>query len=380
MPEFIVRMEASSVIRLGKKAYYEEAEQRSLHLGFHYADFAFFDRLVQVSEDIGVPDGLIILVKLRADNIDIALNEVVSFTDHALSMMSCVAMCAADVPYPVWAYEATPGVDNREYRHFFYDGIGLRASRPLNDQHLIALLERNYDAFMADATFKLDFKARLQRSMMAFRRGLSDNDDVLNEFLTAWSTMEGLDCVYREVLPGPSVRDFKDGMRDVLQQIGSPEVFAPLERLRNDIAHGSLSLDQAMKMARSQLDLIRHSLVLMILRILKVDEGASNEIIQQTVYKGKSRPHFKIIATIRFEPVDIRDPTNQPVIQVWREGINFSKNGDKLEYKPEIKIKPMNVSQMTPVRMEFWGDPGAPIRKSYFSSVVTKQGEGSSNF
>jgi hypothetical protein len=41
-------------------------------------------------------------------------------------------------------------------------------------------------------SLKNGFKERVQRSMMAFRRGLSDNDDVLNEFLTAWSTMRKL--------------------------------------------------------------------------------------------------------------------------------------------------------------------------------------------
>ena len=251
MPEFIVRLEAGSVIRLCKRAYDEESERRSLYLAFPYAQLAVFDRLAQVANDVMVPDGLIILVKLPADGIDLAITQATGMADHALSMMSCVTMFAADVPYPVWAYDATAGVDNRQYQHFFYDGMGSRGSRPLNDQHLIALLEKNYNSFMQDSSLKGDFKARVQRSMMAFRRGLSDNDDVLNEFLTAWSTMEGLDCVYCKVLPSARVRAFKDGMKDVLDKLGRPEVFTPLERLRNDIAHGSLSLDQATQTAHT---------------------------------------------------------------------------------------------------------------------------------
>jgi hypothetical protein len=58
-------------------------------------------------------------------------------------------------------------------------------------------------------------------------------------------------------------------------------VFTPLERLRNDIAHGSLTLDQATQMARTHLELIRQAMVFMILCILKVDEAAITEIIRQ---------------------------------------------------------------------------------------------------
>ncbi len=379
MPEFIVRLEAGSVIRLGKKSYDEESERRSLYLAFPYAQLTVFDRLTQVAEDVRIPDGLIILVKLPADNIDAAIIQATGIADHALSMMSCVTMCAADVPYPCWAYDATAGVDNREYRHFFYDGTGPRGSRPLNDQHLIALLERNYNSFMTDSSLKDDFKARVQRSMMAFRRGLSDNDDVLNEFLTAWSTMEGLDCVYCKVLPSASVRDFKDGMKDVLQRLIRPEVFTPLERLRNDIAHGSLTLDQATQLARTHLELIRQALVLMILRILKVDEAATAEIIRQATYKGKYRPHIRLLARIRFDPVEVQNLGGQPHVRVWRAGAKYRKNADTLGYEPDIRIEPVNLKEMTPLESQFWGDPGAPIRMHGFGSRVIKQGEASSD-
>ena len=103
-----------------------------------------------------------------------------------------------------------------------------RATRALNDEHLIHLLEKNYDSFLARTDVKDDFKERVQRALIAFRRGLADNEDVLNEFLTAWSTMEGLDCVYTKLLPAATVREFKDGMKDDLNRLGRPEVFGKL--------------------------------------------------------------------------------------------------------------------------------------------------------
>src|SRR6202000_733463 len=136
-------------------------------------------------------------------------------------------------------------------------------------------------------------------------RGLADNDDVLSEFLTAWSTMEGLDCVYRKAFPGPSTTSFKSGMKDVLIRLGRPEVFSPLEELRNDIAHGKLTLQQATQTAHTHLELIRKALVLMVLRILQLQDDVVSAIISQAPYKGTFRSHLRFLTRIRFTPADV---------------------------------------------------------------------------
>jgi hypothetical protein len=281
MAEFIVRLYSPSVIRLGTKPYDDEGSRQTLFLGIPGAQIAVFDALTEVAPDVRVRDGLLIQVKLAARDIDAAINISVNVAGYALSMMSCVTMASADNPFPLLAYDSSEGVVDREYRYCFYEGTGPRATRAMNDQHLIHLLEKNYDSFLARADIKDDFKERVQRSLIAFRRGLSDNDDVLNEFLTAWSSMEGLDCVYCKLLPAANVREFKDGMRDVLTRLGRAEVFVPLERLRNDIAHGSLSLAQATQTAVDHVELIRQALVMMILRILNAAEATIQQIINQ---------------------------------------------------------------------------------------------------
>jgi hypothetical protein len=373
MPDFIVRLHAKSVVRLNKKPFESAEGRRNLYLAFPYARVAIFDRFTQVASDVSVPDGLIVQVMVETADIDTAITQAGGIADHALSMMSCVAMCSIDSPKVVWAYDATLGIENREYRHCFYEGTCWRGSRPLNDQHLIRVLEKNYDSFLSDPGLKADFKERVQRSMMAFRRGMADNDDVLTEFLTAWSSMEGLDCVYCKVLPSSTVRKFKDGMKDVLIRLGRPEVFDPLENLRNEIAHGSLSLAQATQRAHSHVELIRQALVLMILRILKVDEAASREIVQQASYKGKYRPHVRLLATIRFDPADVQDLERQPLVKVRLAGEKYTKNGDTLGYEPDVRFEPQNLKGMAPYATEFWGDPGAPIRMNNSGVCVIRK-------
>jgi len=376
MPEFIVRAHARSAVRLGTKSYDDDASRRSWFLALPHAHIAVFDALRQAADDIRIPDGLIILVKLATPTIEDAILHGMGVASHALSMMSCVTMAGIEMPRPIWAYDVGPGVENREYRYCFYDKTGPRATRPLNDQHLIHLLDKNYKSFLTDGAIKEDFKDRVQRSLIAFRRGLSDNDDVLNEFLTAWSTMEGLDCVYTKLLPASTVRKFKDGMKDVLNRLGKPELFEPLEELRNEIAHGNLSLADATKTATEQLDLIRKALALMILRILKADEPTIAQITAQTPYKGKFPPHTRLMATIQFDPVEVQNLDGQPQVKVWLEGGKFSRNADTLSYEPDIRYEPQNLKNMSAYGMEMWGDSGAPIRVNGLGVRAIRKAEG----
>lgn len=222
MAEFIVRLSAASAIRLGSKPYDDEASRRSLLLKFPDAQIAIFDNLKDYSIDVQYREGLIIQVKIAATDIDSAITLAVGVASYALSLLCCVSLASAGTPIPIWAYDATANIENREYRYCCYDGVGPAATRALNDQNFAHLVERNYDSFLKRTDVKEDFKNRVQRSMMSFRRGISDNEDVLSEFLTAWSTMEGLDCVYTKLLPAPTVRQFKDGMKDVLRRLGRP--------------------------------------------------------------------------------------------------------------------------------------------------------------
>lgn len=362
MAEFIVRLYSPSVIRLGTKPYDDEESRKTLFLGLPGAQIAVFDALNEIAPDVSVRDGLIIQVKLSAPDIDAAIGISINIAAYALSVMSCVTMASADNPFPLWAYEATEGVEHREYRYCFYEGTGPRATRALNDEHLIHLLEKNYDSFLARTDVKDDFKERVQRALIAFRRGLADNEDVLNEFLTAWSTMEGLDCVYTKLLPAATVREFKDGMKDVLNRLGRPEVFGKLERLRNDVAHGSLSLAQATQTAVDHVELIRQALAMMILRILKADEAMIQQVIGKPAYKGKARPHVRLMATIQFDPVDVQDVVNQPQVKVWLAGKKFTKNEQTLGYEPDVRFQPLNLRGMSARGLQVWGDAAAPIR------------------
>jgi hypothetical protein len=376
MGEFVVRLHSTSRVRLCEKPYDSEDGRKCLFLGLPHTQIAVFDQFRPAADEVSVPDGLTILVQIAAPNINDALLHAAGVADHTFSMMSCVALASIDPPRPIWAYDASPGLAQRDYRHCVYEAIGPLPTRPLNTDYLLHLLDKNYQSFLTNAAIKDDFKRRIQRAMMAFRRGLADNDDVLNEFLAAWSNMEGLDCVYTKLLPAASVRNFKDGMKDALKRLDRADVFDQLERLRNDIAHGSLSLLDATTTAHAHVELVRKALVLMILRILNADEGITKQILSRTSYKGKFPAHSRLIATIDFDPVDLRILEGQPQVKVWVNGEEFVKTGETLSYKPDIRFQPQNLKGFRAFGVELWGEQGAPLKMNDLgAAVIPKQPE-----
>ncbi len=359
MAMYIVRLYADSLVRLNQKPYYEEGAARSLALNLPGVTVAIFDRFVPVG-DAGVPRGLIVQVRFEAGGIDEAVAQAKGVASYVLSMLCCVTLASVEQPKPVWVYDASPGVEDRDYRHFAYDNeCAVLNTRRLEDANLFALLERNFNSFLADATIRQESKERVQRAIQSFRRGLADNDDVLTEFIIAWSSMEGLDCVYRKVLPSARTRDFMDGVRDVLDRLGRADLFETLKCLRDGLAHGKISLGEATKTAEVNLELVRRAFVLMILRVLAVEEAVSDKVLRQSGYKGKFAPFVKFVATIRFEPGDVTCLDTHPVVEVTCAGVKATPAGEKLTLEPDWRLTPRNLKGMAVQGYELWGDAGS---------------------
>ena len=359
MAVYIIRLYADSLVRLNQKPYLEEGAARSLALNLPGVTVAVFDRFVSVG-DVEVPRGLIVQVGLEASDIDEAVAKAKGIASYLLSMLCCVTLASVEQPKPIWVYDASPGAEDRDYRHFAYENeCAVLSTRRLEDANLFALLERNFNSFLSDVAIREDWKERVQRAIQSFRRGLADNDDVLTEFIIAWSSMEGLDCVYRKVLPSALTRDFMDGVRDVLDRLGRADLFETLKDLRDGLAHGNISLVDATRTAEASLELIRQAFVLMILRILGVEEAVSDKVLKQAGYKGKFAPFVKVLATIRFEPGDVTRLDAHPIVEVTCAGVEAIRAGEKLTLKPNWRVTQRNLGGMALQGYELWGDAGS---------------------
>jgi hypothetical protein len=373
-PKFMVRLHADSLVRLNQKPYLEEGEVKSLVLKLPGATVAIFDRFMPLA-DLFVPNGLIINVELEAPDIDHAVGNAVGVTTYVLSLLSCVTNAAVGQPMPIWVYDSTRGVVDREFRFFAYNAIPVTNTRIIDQSSLMVLLEKMFNGFFSDPTVKDDWKDRVQRAVTAFRRGLADNDDVLTEFIIVWSSMEGLDCVYRKVLPSRK-SDFMDGVRDVLDRLGYPHVFDTLKGLRDGLAHGNFSLADVNSTASSNLELVRRALLLMVLRILKVEQEVCDRVLRSDGYKGKVIPRMKYLASIRCEPGDVSRLDTHPVMEFTIDRMVATKDGDKLTLQPTLNLTPKNLAGMEARGWELWGDSGLKLVISETQVEVIRKGEG----
>jgi hypothetical protein len=343
--KYIIRLYADSLVRLNKRPYYEENEVCSIAIDLPGFTVAVFDGFVTVG-NIRVPKGLIVQVGLEANSMDEAVARARGIASYLLSMLCCVTLASVKEPRPIWAYDASPQVVDREYYHFSYEDAGAELStRPLDNASLFALLERNFNVFLNDATIRDDFKQRVQCAIQSFRRGLADNDDVLTEFIIAWSSMEGLDCVYRKVLRSARTREFMDGVREVLDRSGGADAFDTLKELRDGLAHGNTSLTDAIGTAKTNLELVRRAFALMILRVLGVEETIADKVLVQPGYKGSFSPVTIFVATIHFEPGDVKRVDAHPKVEVICKGVKATPNDDKLTLEPHLDLTPQNLME-----------------------------------
>ena len=370
MPNFIVRLFAESLVRLNEKPYLRDDNTKSVSINLPDMTIAVFDNLTPLKEFM-VPRGLIIQIELDANNIDESVRHAEDAATSILSMLSCMTIASISQPRPVWVYDSTPRVEERAYRIFAYDTFTAPITKPLDQAALAELLEEKFEKFLAEPNIKADFKERLQRTVSSFRRGLADNDDPLSEFMVYWSSMEGLDCVYRTVFPTAQSK-FMDGVRDVLSRQGQPAAFDALKDLRDDVAHGKVSFATAIATANTNMELVRKALLLMVMRILKLDRAIIDKVLANVGYKGKFKPLVRFVGTIGFDPGDVKRLDTHPVIDVTCVDVLAVENGDKLNQKPDWRLTPRNCKGAKFSGLELWGDSGATVKVSDAQATVIK--------
>lgn len=383
MAKFITQLIADSLIRLNDKPFFVKGETKSIILEFPDFVAAVFDRFASLSE-LFVPTGLIINVEVEAKDINEAIDISENYATYALSLLSCSSVASVSPPKPLWAYESSFNKQKRDYILFIYDPVLVAVNkRKFNQSALFEILEKKVNGFMKRKDINKDRKNRMLRAIASFRRGLSDNNDIMTEFLILWSALETLDIVYREVFgikaekfyakcsscgkeynncPECGKRDIflkgitLSGLEEIFTILGQSEKFHLLRRLRHGIMHGFEELEKSIKTVDENLALVRKAVLLMIMRILSVDKKIEEKILESPPYKGKFIPYFKLLFNGKFDPRNAKDPFGHPSVEVKYSKIETLINGDKLTLKPTWEFTPRNVENMTLLGYEIYGE------------------------
>ncbi len=384
MASYIVRLFADSSVRLTATPYVESEQGSFVFPAEGAFTVAVFDNLVPLG-NVLVPRGLVINVKIDADDFKTAINHAQEAATYFLSMLSCVSNAAVGEPKPLWAYDATPGLTERDYRVFAYDANLRSTSRPLNVERFIAVLDKKFNVFAANGSISDDRKRRLARVFHSFRRAMAGTEDELDEFLIHWSSLEALDVVYREVFAHqpeslhkvcgqcktPFTKCPNCGKEDAFvvgrRQTGVEEVFAglneaakydELRKLRNGISHGYMGLSECISTAKENIELVRRAVLSMIMRIIGVDGSVQAAILDQSGFKGKFAPHFVLTAKGLFEPGDVLQSDGHPVVEARCTECTAEPQGERLLLRPTWSFTNRNCA-LTYTGYELWGDKAA---------------------
>ena len=170
-------------------------------------------------------------------------------------------------------------------------------------------------------------------------------------------------------------RSAMDGVWDVLDRLGKADLFDAPKEPRNGLAHGYISLADAIQTAKANMDLVRRALLLMILRVLGVEQPVVDKVLAQPAYKGSFTPFTMFLATIRFDPGDVTRLDGHPRVEVIFRGVTATRKDEKITLKPYFDLTPQNLKEggMTVrairravdagARMEF-GTPEAKVVRS----------------
>jgi hypothetical protein len=381
MPTYLFRLIADSWVRLSETPYIDNTLfPFTLTLKGQFV-VTIVDNTILLG-NLHIPKGLVINAQVDAPDITSAIDYAGGAATYVLSMLSCVCNASILQPIPLWGYDATPGLTKRDIVVFAYDTNLNIKTRPLQKVNWSALLEAKFNGFMLKNEIADDLKRRMQRAVVAFRRGLADTADTLDEFLVHWSSLETLDVVYRTVFThndlhhyttcGSCKTEFKHcpvcgnsgvfrnpqrhtGVEDVFKHLQQPEKYNQLKRLRNGISHGYMSLSECEETAGENIELVRKAVLTMILRILGLEADIQALILANKCIKGKSVPTFRFYGKGTFEPGDPSRYDTHPYVEVKCTNLKVNKTDNMVILHPTWEFTNTNFP-ISDIVAELWAD------------------------
>ncbi len=383
MPIYTVRLFAESSVRLTERPY-AEATLPTFTMNFPpYFSVTAIDNVIDHG-GVQVPKGLTLNVQVEANGLPIALEKATQAATYFLSTLSCTCNAAVAQPKPLWAYDATPDLLERELLLIIYDyNININTRRLLQASWEAVLNGLFHGVWLEGVTS--DESQRMQRAVQSVRRGLADTDDVLDEFLIHWSSLETLDVVYKRVFHHQAMYTYKTcgncdmafeycpkcgddhvfrgqqrytGIEEVFATLHHFKTYNKLKRLRNGISHGYLKIDECMATAKENIELVRKAVLTMLMRIVGVADDVQALVLEHNGLKRKVIPEFRIYFRSTFDPGDPTRFDTHPQVEIKEGGIEVKKYGVKLVLNPTWIFTYKNCP-VTPLWQEFWGDEAA---------------------
>ncbi|PZS36627.1 MAG: hypothetical protein DLM58_01390 [Pseudonocardiales bacterium] len=375
MPRYTARLIAESLVRLGQRAYYEKFETTSNIFEFSDGKVVFFDQLI-TPKLLHLPNGLIVQAEVESPDISQAVEQIQSVAGNLLGVFSIAAQASIGTPRPLWVYDSTPAADPRELMLFNYDPILTLKTRGNSEGRVEEVWNAITKGWMQDPNVEKDDKARLAWALTSYRRALADNDDLLTEFLIHWTAAETIDKIYRQrVLKGGwhgKKAETLNGIEDAFERLGERRRFSRCRNLRSDIAHGLRPLDEVIREARENIELVRRVATLMTMAVLGVSQDTQDQILQQQAFKGRYPPHLRMRFSGSFTPGDVGELGEHPQLEPAMVELEEEASGESISLTPKWNYKFTSEGKLEFYGVEAWGEGAAQMKIEVGQPTVIK--------
>ncbi len=305
--------------------------------------FVVYD-LVRNQDGLTLPAGLGMDAHIDAPNIVEAISRCLFAANFLIDVVTFATQAEPSLANFVLAYDATPGVEDRELMAHNSLGPAL-ISRPLKEYLLLPILQaanglRHEAQSSAEAADRI---GRVDRAMKWLRKGVGETA-ILDEFTAYWVGLEVLDPAIRpvervfrtcsecgeavdrcnhcgsEITKGEKTTNVLEGVRFVMEEkMGvRKSVFNKIRSMRGALLHGGKDLrDPELETLTTYIPHFRRGLIRAICLTLQMGEEVANELALPDPRRIQSDPIQRLTELVLIEEVPSLDEVDkQPRIEL----------------------------------------------------------------
>lgn len=351
--------------------------------------------LVREEGGLNVPTGLGVDLHIETPTINAAIAQSGFAVEHLVDLFTFVTLAEPAMMRFVLAYDATPGLLQREL--IAQNSLGkTTVSRPLREHLLKPLLDSaNAARAAAKSSAELaDRILRIDRAMKWLRKGIGETA-ILDEFTAYWVGLEVIDPLIKpvvrifrtcpecgltvdrcnhcnkELAKSERITNPLEGVRFVVEekQGVSKKDFNKIRGMRGALLHGGTGLDDAaLKLITGCMPYFRHALIQSICMALGLSDVVTAALMAPEPRRLHSPLNQRLREFITMESVPSLDQVDkQPRIEVtFSRKLELRRGADDINETSSVQIKEINcqLAENSTRVAEIVADPFSGVRIS----------------
>jgi hypothetical protein len=324
-------------------------------------------------------DGMVADTYIQAESIDEAENKSKLTVETIMSLIDYATSSASSPGIITTIYDATEGVDKREFRKVIHLPMPERGLKKIDPEVFRSVLEK---------FFVEGFPPEISRALALLRKGYIEKDAV-NRFIFLWSGLEALNSLLADkfAIPledrylkcdhcGKKTGSFKSvGIEKLFtnQLSYTKKVFHDIRRARGKFLHGHSASQDFINEIKTYNPSLRKALIHGIGLLMDLKNSTIQEIVEKEISRYGEEYRFVIKTHLTdFQPPEIVNVNAQPDILMDRHELTDRVLTDDGKITASVTsnfiLQPRDVFK-DDIVLEVRSDPGSLIENVKFRDV-----------